>query len=108
MGTKTHFRDSGDRSGSLTRSTGKKFNAIIIGSLVLAVIEEEQKSIAVLPFVNMSSDKEQEFFSDGITEEILNSLASVKELKVAGRTSSFAFKGQNDDLRRVGGKQSKR
>ena len=56
----------------------------------------------VLPFVNMSSDPEQEFFSDGITEEILNSLASVKQLKVAGRTSSFAFKGQNDDLRRIG------
>jgi len=50
----------------------------------------------------MSSDAEQEFFSDGITEEILNSLASEKSLKVAGRTSSFAFKGQNDDLRRIG------
>ena len=59
-------------------------------------------SIAVLPFVNMSSDPEQEFFSDGISEEILNSLARVKELKVAGRTSSFAFKGQNQDLRQVG------
>ena len=59
-------------------------------------------SIAVLPFVNMSSDPEQEFFSDGISEEILNSLAQVKELKVAGRTSSFAFKGQNQDLRQVG------
>jgi TolB-like protein len=60
------------------------------------------KSIAVLPFVNISSDKEQEYFSDGITEEILNLLASVKELKVAGRTSSFAFKGQNQDLRHIG------
>ena len=50
----------------------------------------------------MSSDSEQEYFSDGITEEILNSLAAVKELKVAGRTSSFAFKGQNDDLRKIG------
>jgi TolB-like protein/lipoprotein NlpI len=50
----------------------------------------------------MSSDAEQEFFSDGITEEILNSLASVPDLKVAGRTSSFAFKGKNDDLRRIG------
>jgi TolB-like protein/Tfp pilus assembly protein PilF len=59
-------------------------------------------SIAVLPFVNMSSDPEQEFFSDGISEEILNSLARVKELKVAGRTSSFAFKGQNQDLRQIG------
>ena len=59
-------------------------------------------SIAVLPFVNMSSDPEQEFFSDGITEEILNALAAVRQLKVAGRTSSFAFKGQNEDLRRIG------
>jgi TolB-like protein/Tfp pilus assembly protein PilF len=61
-----------------------------------------EKSIAVLPFVNMSSDPEQEFFSDGITEEILNSLAKVKELKVAGRTSSFAFKGRNEDVREIG------
>ena len=61
-----------------------------------------EKSIAVLPFVNMSSDPEQEYFSDGISEEILNSLAKVRELKVAGRTSSFAFKGQNQDLRLIG------
>jgi TolB-like protein len=59
-------------------------------------------SIAVLPFVNMSSDQEQEFFSDGISEEILNALARVSELKVAGRTSSFAFKGRNEDLRVIG------
>ncbi|RPH99010.1 MAG: AraC family transcriptional regulator, partial [Lysobacterales bacterium] len=58
--------------------------------------------MAVLPFVNMSSDPEQEYFSDGISEEILNSLSRVKELQVAGRTSSFAFKGQNQDLRRIG------
>ncbi|HET6563930.1 MAG TPA: hypothetical protein VFG52_00845, partial [Xanthomonadales bacterium] len=64
--------------------------------------EASAKSIAVLPFVNMSSDPEQEYFSDGISEEILNSLAKVKELKVAGRTSSFAFKGENQDLRQVG------
>lgn len=62
------------------------------------------KSIAVLPFVNMSNDPEQEFFSDGISEEILNSLSHVKQLKVAGRTSAFQFKGQNIDLREVGKK----
>jgi TolB-like protein/Tfp pilus assembly protein PilF len=69
-----------------------------------AVIEPEksEKSIAVLPFVNMSDDASNEYFSDGISEEILNSLARVKELKVAGRTSSFAFKGQNQDLRQIG------
>jgi len=60
------------------------------------------KSIAVLPFVNMSEDSSNEYFSDGISEEILNALAKVKELQVAGRTSSFAFKGQNQDLRTIG------
>ena len=64
--------------------------------------DDFSKSIAVLPFVNMSADPEQEFFSDGISEEILNALAKVKELKVAGRTSSFAFKGKNADLRSIG------
>ena len=60
------------------------------------------KSIAVLPFVNMSNDPEQEYFSDGIAEEILNSLAHLQDLKVAGRTSSFQFKGKNIDLREIG------
>jgi TolB-like protein/Tfp pilus assembly protein PilF len=118
-----------DRSKSITRQTGRKLNYVIVGSLVVAVmlllVERQARmpvpslepaadeaaevvrtapdlSIAVLPFTNMSSDPEQEHFSDGITEEILNVLAAVKELKVAGRTSSFAFKGQNDDLRRIG------
>lgn len=54
----------------------------------------EQASVAVLPFVNMSSDKDQEFFGDGITEEILNALAQLPGLRVPGRTSSFAFKGK--------------
>jgi len=55
-------------------------------------------SIAVLPFVNMSGDKEQEYFSDGLTEEILNSLARINELQVSARTSSFLFKGEKVDL----------
>jgi TolB-like protein/Tfp pilus assembly protein PilF len=63
---------------------------------------EPDRSIAVLPFVDMSPDKDQEYFSDGISEEILNSLARVRELKVAGRTSSFSFKGKNEDLRAIG------
>ncbi len=61
-----------------------------------------ENSIAVLPFVNMSADPDQEFFSDGISEEILNALAQVQAFKVAGRTSSFAFKGRNEDLRIIG------
>ena len=118
-----------DRTQSITRVTGQKLNRNIIVVLALAVVlllfdrfmpqseptetprepetvlvvpEDNAKSIAVLPFVNMSSDSEQEYFSDGISEEILNSLARVKDLKVAGRTSSFAFKGKNQDLRQIG------
>ncbi len=60
------------------------------------------RSIAVLPFVNMSGDVENEYFADGISEEILNFLAGVPDLKVTARTSSFQFKGQNADLREVG------
>ncbi len=55
-------------------------------------------SIAVLPFVNLSGDKEQEYFSDGLTEELLNSLAEINELQVAARTSAFSFKGQDNDI----------
>jgi adenylate cyclase len=69
-----------------------------------STVRVHEKSIAVLPFVNMSSDPDQEYFSDGITEEILNSLAHVKDLRVAGRTSSFHFKGKNIDLRKIGQK----
>jgi TolB-like protein/Tfp pilus assembly protein PilF len=55
-------------------------------------------SIAVLPFVNLSGDKEQEYFSDGLTEELLNSLAEINELQVAARTSAFSFKGKDTDI----------
>ncbi len=61
-------------------------------------------SIAVLPFVNMSSDADNEFFSDGLSEEILNSLARINGMQVVGRTSSFQFKGKNEDLRGIGEK----
>jgi TolB-like protein len=59
-------------------------------------------SIAVLPFVNMTSDPEQEYFSDGLAEELLDQLAHLPNLRVIGRTSSFAFKGKNEDLRVIG------
>jgi TolB-like protein len=59
-------------------------------------------TLAVLPFVNLSSDPEQEYFSDGLTEEILNQLAQIKDLRVTARTSSFAFKGKNEDARVIG------
>ncbi|HEX8925318.1 MAG TPA: protein kinase [Terriglobales bacterium] len=61
-------------------------------------------SIAVLPFVDMSPEKNQEYFSDGLSEELLNALAKIPELRVTARTSSFQFKGKNEDLRAVGKK----
>lgn len=63
-----------------------------------------EKSIAVLPFINMCNDPEQDYFSDGMAEEIINSLVHIKDLKVAGRTSSFQFRGKNIDLREIGEK----
>ncbi len=60
------------------------------------------RSIAVLPFVNMSADPEQEYFSDGLSEEILNLLAQIRELKVSGRTSSFSFKGKDTPIPEIG------
>jgi eukaryotic-like serine/threonine-protein kinase len=62
---------------------------------------EGQPSIAVLPFANMSADPENEYFSDGLAEEILNALAQIPRLKVIARTSAFAFKGKNEDIRRI-------
>ncbi len=118
---------------SITAATGANLNRAIIGLLALAVtilladklllsperpatddtsveaqIDEAEaqgpKSIAVLPFVNMSPDPEQEYFSDGISEELLNGLSRIEDLRVAARTSSFSFKGKNPDIRDVGAK----
>jgi TolB-like protein len=61
-------------------------------------------SIAVLPFVNISPDRDNEYFSDGVTEEIINALCRYKELHVTSRTSSFSFKNQNTDIREIGKK----
>jgi adenylate cyclase len=60
------------------------------------------KSVAVLPFVNMSSDKENEYLSDGITEDLCTALTQIKGLHVPARTSSFAFKGKTEDIRKIG------
>jgi len=104
-----------DRSQSITPDTGRKLNqsavvilAIAVGFLLFDkfILQSEAPadipSIAVLPFVNMSGDAENEYFSDGLSEELLNVLAKIPQLHVAGRTSSFAFKGKNDDLRSIG------
>jgi serine/threonine protein kinase/Tfp pilus assembly protein PilF len=63
-----------------------------------------QTSIAVLPFINMSADVENEFFADGITEEIINALSQIENLRVAARSSAFSFKGKQVDLREIGGR----
>lgn len=67
-------------------------------SELASTVKITDKSIAVLPFVNMSSDPEQEYFSDGLTEELLNLLAGIKELKVAARTSSFYYKDKLESI----------
>jgi serine/threonine protein kinase/Flp pilus assembly protein TadD len=76
----------------LVKATAKK---------VTASSEEPQPSIAVLPFVNMSGDKEQEYFSDGLAEEIINALSKIQGLKVIARTSAFAFKGKDQDITKI-------
>src|SRR6185503_2888369 len=58
-------------------------------------------SIAVLPFANMSGDKENEYFSDGLAEEVINALAHIPGLKVTARTSAFAFRGKEQDIRKI-------
>jgi TolB-like protein/class 3 adenylate cyclase len=65
-------------------------------------MKEIKKSIAVLPFINMSADPENEYFSDGIAEEILNALVKVEGFLVTARTSTFSFKGKNIDVREIG------
>jgi adenylate cyclase len=62
------------------------------------------KSIAVLPFTNMSADAENEYFTDGMAEEIINALSKIQSLRVASRTASFAFKGKNEDIAEIGRK----
>ncbi len=66
--------------------------------------KQTKPSIAVLPFVNMSADPEQEYFCDGVTEEIINAITHVDGLKVIARTSAFAFKGKQEDIREIGKK----
>jgi serine/threonine protein kinase/Tfp pilus assembly protein PilF len=66
--------------------------------------EELKPSIAVLPFANMSADPEQEYFCDGMSEEIINALTQLENLKVIARTSAFVFKGKHEDIREIGRK----
>ncbi len=118
-----------DRSSSITHETAKKLDRITIALLVLVIVliavdrfvpasspreapdtmaavspepAVSEKSIAVLAFEDLSPEGDQGYFADGISEELLNTLAKMPDLKVAGRTSSFAFRDQNRDLREIG------
>lgn len=92
-------RDAGGSEAADVPSVGRER-----GSLPQQNEITETRSIAVLPFVDMSPAKDNEYFTDGLTEELLNILAQIKSLQVAGRTSSFAFKGKTEDLRDIGEK----
>lgn len=96
------FVVSSEREAKLVKAATQAVAEQVVAEPVPVAEVEIEKSIAVLPFVNMSSDPEQDYFADGISEEILNALAKVSDLKVAGRTSSFAFKGKNEDLLAIG------
>jgi serine/threonine protein kinase/Flp pilus assembly protein TadD len=74
------------------------------GSLLTSAGSGSAKSIAVLPFISQSADPEGEYFADGVAEEIINALSKIKALKVSSRTSSFSFKGKNEDIREIGRK----
>ncbi|MGB5629720.1 MAG: hypothetical protein WBM57_10155 [Woeseiaceae bacterium] len=110
-----------DRSASITPQTGKKLDRVIIAVLVVALAwfawdkfggpaepspiatasSVSDKSVAVLPFVAMSNGPDDEFFADGMTEEILNSLAQLPELLVTARTSAFSFKGKDIPIQQI-------
>jgi serine/threonine protein kinase/Tfp pilus assembly protein PilF len=80
---------------------------IVAGFLFLwpqAISPAQEKSIAVLPFVDMSPQKDQEYFCDGMTEELINRLSNIQELRVPARTSAFVFKGRTEDIKEIGSK----
>jgi TolB-like protein len=100
---------------SIARHTGRKLDFAIIAVLAVAVVllitdrmmtphnvVASDKSIAVLPFANTSGDSSNEYFSDGLSEELISALSRLANLKVIGRTSSFQFKGKSDNSRAIG------
>jgi adenylate cyclase len=107
-----------DVAAKLPTWSRRKFATFIIGVAVIAAgllayqflraprstitSSAENKSIAVLPFVNMSADKNDEYLSDGVSEELITALSKITGLQVKARTSSFAFKGKNEDIQKIG------
>jgi TolB-like protein/lipoprotein NlpI len=97
------FSDKGPdtESVSISQDAGQSADTAVIEKVSLASSNDE-KSVAVLPFINMSDQAENEYFSDGISEELLNVLVRVKGLRVPSRTSSFTFKGSDKKLAEIG------
>ena len=107
-----------DPAESITRSTGRALDFIIIAVLLLVIgilvfqrfvpfrafsgTSVPEKSIAVLPFVDLSQQKDQEYFSDGVSEQIISALSNIHGLFIVARTSAFAFKNKAEDIREVG------
>jgi serine/threonine protein kinase/tetratricopeptide (TPR) repeat protein len=87
-------------------ATALEFSAAITGETGPAALPFGGATIAVLPFVNMSADPENEYFSDGITEEVINAVAGIPGVRVTARTSAFQFKGGEGDIREIGRKLS--
>jgi serine/threonine protein kinase/Flp pilus assembly protein TadD len=90
------------RQAALEDSADERELDTIVAKAAVTANPHRNPSVAVLPFVNMSSDKENEYFSDGLAEELINVLSKVEGLHVASRTSAFAFKGKNEDIRKIG------
>jgi serine/threonine protein kinase/tetratricopeptide (TPR) repeat protein len=84
--------------------TVSEFASALAVAIPAEAADSGKRSIAVLPFTNMSADADNEFFTDGITEEIINALTKVRALDVASRTSAFAFKGNKEDISAIGRK----
>jgi TolB-like protein len=98
------FVVSGQRDAALVEATTQAVTEQVATEQLATTpeaVKETNKSIAVLPFVNMSDDASNEYFSDGLSEELLNLLAKIPELKVASRSSAFQFKGEKFDLKVV-------
>jgi serine/threonine-protein kinase len=102
---------------SIAHGTGRRIDFVIIGVLLMVIAimawrhyhpagpdltKSAEKSIAILPFVDISPAKDQEYFSDGITEQIIDSLAHIRSLFVVARTTAFSFKNKNSDIRDIG------
>jgi serine/threonine protein kinase/Tfp pilus assembly protein PilF len=95
-------KNPADRFQSMVEVREALAEAVTTGAVVPRRNPGDMQSIAVLPFLNLSGDKENEYFSDGLAEEIINALSKVSDLRVIARTSAFAFRGKEHDLRQIG------